>query len=177
MFAEWDNFYVMMGSSSAGLIGLLFVVVTLTSGGDAARLIRGQKLFLSPTAIAFALVLGISAVALAPGMPHAASGALIAAMAAAGFVNALNVCLGLRALQPATEPPHWSDYYMYGVAPTAAYGALVLAAITVAAEVPGAAHLLAGLLLAHMMLALRNAWDLVTWIAPRRPGATTPPPA
>ena len=176
MFVGWEKFYFMMGSAGGGLIGLLFVVVTLTTGGDAERLSRGQRLFMTPTALAFALVLAVSAVALAPELPRAASGALVAAMAAASFVNGVSVTLGLKAFRGGAEAPHWSDFYMYGAVPTAIYGALVAAAVAAGAGLPGATHVLAAFLLAHLMVALRNAWDLVTWIAPRRPGATNAPP-
>src|SRR5579863_8997879 len=98
MFVGWENFYFMMGSAGGGLIGLLFVVVTLTTGGDAERLSRGQRLFMTPTALAFALVLAVSAVALAPGLSRAASGAVVAAIAAASFVNDVMVSFGLKAL-------------------------------------------------------------------------------
>jgi len=177
VFQGWENFYFMIGSSGASLIGLLFVVVTLTSGGDAARLSRGQRLFMTPTALAFALVLAVSAVALAPGLPRAASAALISAMAAGSFINGVRVSIDLKQARSGGDVPHWSDFYMYGLAPVAIDACLVAAAIAAGADLPGSAHCVAALLMAHLMVALRNAWDLVTWIAPRRPGATGGPPS
>ena len=41
MFQGWDNYFFMLGSAGAGLIGLLFVVVTLTAGIDRSRAQRG----------------------------------------------------------------------------------------------------------------------------------------
>jgi len=177
MFVGWENFYILMGTAGASLVGLLFVVVTLTSGGDAERLSRGQRLFMTPTALAFALTLAVSAVALAPGLPRAASAALIGAMAAGSFLNGVSVCVGLREMRSGGDAPHWSDFYMYGLAPAAVDGCLVAAALAAGIGLPGAAHALAALLMARLMVALRNAWDLVTWIAPRRPGSTGAPPA
>ena len=66
MFEGWDNFYLMIGPAAVGLIGLLFVVVTLTAGFERSRAIRGQALYLTPTALHFAMVMVISAVAMAP---------------------------------------------------------------------------------------------------------------
>jgi hypothetical protein len=37
MPAAWETFYFMVGSSSAGLIGLLFVVVTLSADTKVPR--------------------------------------------------------------------------------------------------------------------------------------------
>src|ERR1700740_3153229 len=49
VFQGWDNFYFMVGSAAAGLIGLLFVVVTLTAGFDRDQAQRGQALYMNPT--------------------------------------------------------------------------------------------------------------------------------
>jgi hypothetical protein len=40
---EWDTFYLMVGSSAAALIGLLFVVITLTANLDAAKAEAGSQ--------------------------------------------------------------------------------------------------------------------------------------
>ncbi len=66
MLQGWDNFYFMMGSSSAGLVGLLFVIVTLTAGVERSRAMRGARLYMTPTAVHFCVVLSDSAVALMP---------------------------------------------------------------------------------------------------------------
>jgi hypothetical protein len=49
---EWENFYVIVGSSAGALIGLQFVIITLiaadsNSGGDGS----GQAAFLGPDRI------------------------------------------------------------------------------------------------------------------------------
>ena len=169
MFEGWDNFYFMIGSAGAGLVGLLFVVVTLTPGGDRSRVERGQRMYMTPIALAFALVLSISAVAVAPGLSRWESGALIAVLAAAGLVNGVKATIALAQPRPEiVEPPHWSDFWMYGVAPTAIYAGLILAALGAGAGLVGAVDGLAALVLALLLVCLRNAWDLVTWIAPLR---------
>src|ERR1700741_1272179 len=66
MFEGWDEFYFMTGSSAAGLIGLLFVVATLTAGRDRSTLEAGQKLFITPLVWHFGAVLVLSAAALMP---------------------------------------------------------------------------------------------------------------
>ncbi len=171
MFEGWDNFFFMIGSAGAGLVGLLFVVVTLTPGGDRARAERGQRLYMTPIALAFALVLCISAVAVAPGLLRWESGVLIAALSAGGLINGVKATIDHAQPRPEVpEPPHWSDYWWYGVAPMAVYVGMILAALAAAAGVVGAVDGLAALVLAQLMVGLRNAWDLITWIAPLRTG-------
>jgi hypothetical protein len=68
VFEGWNDFFFMIGSAGAGLIRLLFVVVTLTSGFERSQALRGAKLYMTPTAPHFAVVLSIGAVAVAPGL-------------------------------------------------------------------------------------------------------------
>jgi len=171
MFHGWDNFFFMMGSAAAGLIGLLFIVVTLTSGADRSQIQRGQTLYMTPTAVHFAVVLTASAVALSPGLPFAATAAILLLVALVGLASAARAMLGIATPRPGAEPPHWSDFWMYGVTPTALCLALCAAALALGAQVAGAPHAFAALLLLLMLTGIRNAWDLVTWIAPKRPGA------
>lgn len=171
MFQGWDNFFFMMGSAAAGLIGLLFVVVTLTSGADRSQIQRGQSLYMTPTAVHFAVVLTASAVALAPGLPIVVTAAIFCAVALVGFASAARATLGIAMPRPGAEPPHWSDFWMYGATPTALCFALCAASLAVGGRVAGAPYAFAALLLLLLLVGIRNAWDLVTWIAPKRQSA------
>lgn len=170
MFAGWENFYLMLGPAAAGLIGLLFVVVTLTAGRDRSETSRGQALYLTPTALNFAVVMTISAVAMAPKAPPAATAALFSIVALAGLASAIRASIGIGSPRPDKEPPHWSDFWLYGAMPTAVYLALCGACVAVWLRAQWAAPALALLLLILLLVAMRNAWDLVTTIAPMRNG-------
>ena len=67
-----------------------------------------------------------------------------------------------------SERPHWSDFWCYGVAPVVVCLALALACGAAAAGVGSAPYAAALVLLALLMLAIRNAWDLVTFLAGRQ---------
>ncbi|GAC1334535.1 MAG: hypothetical protein NVSMB26_17420 [Beijerinckiaceae bacterium] len=169
MFREWDNFYLLIGSAAAALIGLLFVVATLTSGREQTTASRGVKLFLTPTVFHFAVVLVISAVTMAPGLRESAVGVFVGAWALVGLVYTTPIAVTLHRGNP-PEIPHWSDFWCYGAAPVALYLCLAATAATITAALPLAAYALAGFLLALLLIGIRNAWDLVTWLAPRRQG-------
>ena len=66
MFEGWDNYFVLLGTAAAGLIGLLFVVVTLTTGLDRSRALRAGGIYMTPIAVHFGVVLSISACTLVP---------------------------------------------------------------------------------------------------------------
>ena len=170
MFDGWDNFYFMLGSAAAGLIGLLFVVVTLTAGFERSQASRGATLYMSPTAFHFAAVLCMSAAALAPRLSVLVTGTIFGLIALMGFANSTRACVGLATYQPATGPPHWSDFWMYGAAPAAIYFGLCAASAALATRAEGATYAVATLTLTLLLVGIRNAWDLVTWIAPMRKG-------
>ncbi len=53
MFSGWDNFYLLVGSAAGALIGLLFIVVTLTANMDARMRPRGAKVYLDSDRLPF----------------------------------------------------------------------------------------------------------------------------
>lgn len=170
MLRDWNNFYYLIGSAAGGLIGLMFVVVTLTSGRDRSTMLRAAGLYLTPTVAHFVVVLATSAVAMAPGLPAWLKGTLFALIAAVGLFYAGRATLGIARPRKGLEPPHGSDFWCYGAAPTAIYvGLCVEISLTFLLRAAWAPAAMAGLLLVLLLLAIRNAWDLITWIAPARP--------
>jgi hypothetical protein len=166
----WDNFYFMLGSAAAGLIGLLFVVVTLTTGTDRAQVQRGQALYMTPTALNFAVVLTISAAMAAPGLSVSVRAGVFGLIAFVGLANLVKACVGIAGLSVDNETVHWTDLWMYGLTPSLLYLGLIVAAIGTGMAAPWGPYAMAALSLALLLVAIRNAWDLVTWIAPKRTG-------
>ena len=66
MFDAWENYFLIVGPSAAALIGLMFVVVTLTAGRDRQQVERGQHLYTSPIVWHLGVVLVLSGLASAP---------------------------------------------------------------------------------------------------------------
>jgi hypothetical protein len=173
MFHGWDNFYFLIGSASAGLIGLLFVVVTLTAGFERSRALRGAALYMTPTALHFALVLTISAIAVAPEVSGATAELIFGVAALTGLGHAIRACIGISgpSIDP-ESPSHWSDFWAYGALPAAIYLLLLANDAALALGARWAAETMAALTLGLLLVGIRNAWDLVTFIAPR--GASAP---
>lgn len=165
MFAGWETFYQMIGSAAGALMGLLFVVATLTGslGVDKAQV--GAKVYLTPTVFHFAAVLVASATTMVPHLSAPASAGLLGLAGVLGFLYAANVARMLIA-GDLTEAPHWTDIWCYAVMPAGAYLVVIAAAAALEMGVFWAANLLAAALIGLLLLAIRNAWDLVTAIAP-----------
>ena len=168
MFAEWDSFYLLVGSASGGLIGLLFVVATLSAGRDGSLLSQANRTYITPVVFHFAVVFYVSGIAFVPGLHPVAAGLLIAGAALAGLVYCGIVSLRLaRGLVP--TPPHWTDLHFYGLLPAVAYVCLVVSAAVVAGASEAGATGIAGSALALLLIGVRNAWDLVTFLVQNPP--------
>ena len=162
MFEGWDSFYLMVGGASGALIGLMFVVATLSAGRSREESLRGASIYMTPTVVSFTVVLVVSALTAVPRLATLPAAAALGALAAGGVVyagfNAWRLTHG--------QVPHWSDYWCYGYGPIVFYAALGAAAAAVGCGAAWAAQAVAATLLALLLLAIRNAWDLVTWLAP-----------
>jgi len=168
MFEAWHDYYLTLGAAAGALIGLLFVVATLTGDFERSRALKAVGIYMTPTMIDFATTLALSGLALAPRVSPLVVGSLIGVAATVGLINGLRACLGIRSLASADEnPPHWSDFWTYGAAPTALYLALGGVGLSIALDRRGGDHGLAAVLMALMLLGIRNAWDLITWMAPK----------
>jgi hypothetical protein len=174
VFEGWSSFYQVTGEAAATLIGLLFVIVSLSESRDRASLLRAASIYLTPTALHFGIVLSVSAIAVAPRLEFGIQFVVVGIAALTGLGNAVWACIGMSRLTPGGPPPHWSDFWLYGVAPTVLYGALVADAVALATSAGWACAATAITLLALLLLGIRNAWDLVTWMAPARGAAAAP---
>jgi hypothetical protein len=122
---------------------------------------------MTPTAVHFAVVLCMSAVALAPGLPTSATAAIFGLIVLVGLANAVRACVGIATYRPAAGPPHWSRM-------SGCMASFRRRSISVSAQPPlplGRAR--NGRPAAWLLVGIRNAWDLVTWIAPMRKVDTT----
>jgi hypothetical protein len=165
MFEGWENYYLMLGPSAAALIGLMFVVVTLTAGRDHDEVERGKHLYTSPIVWHLAVVMVLSGAALAPHITARAfslgSGALAVAGIGIGVRNAVAI---VRArLAPAATG---FDMVWYGIAPAVAYAGLGGAALAVADGSRWGASAVAAALMALLLVSIHAEWDLVTFLAP-----------
>src|SRR5712692_2957156 len=64
--AEWETFYVIIGSSAAALTGLQFVVIALSADARAVGGEAEMQAFATPTIVHFCAVLLVAAIASTP---------------------------------------------------------------------------------------------------------------
>jgi hypothetical protein len=165
MFNGWENYYLMVGSSAGALIGLMFVVVTLTAGRDRAEVERGKHLYTSPIVWHLAVVLTLSGAAAIPTISANMFGC------AAGGLGVLGIIIGVRSAvgitrQPSAPESAGFDTFWYGIAPAIVYAGLAGAALGMLRGWRWGTTALAADLMALLLVSIHAEWDLVTYLAP-----------
>jgi hypothetical protein len=172
MFQGWENFYLILGPSAGALIGLMFVVVTLTAGRERDQTERGKHLYSSPIVWHLAVVLLLSGAAVAPAMSPKLFGALTGGVALLGLLMGIRSTLGIARGQLAGPEDNLFDTWWYGIIPAVVYVGLAGAAVAVLNGSAWSADAVAAALMALLLVSIHAEWDLVTFLA-----AIADPPA
>jgi hypothetical protein len=167
MFEHWGEFYLVIGGAAAVLVGLIFVVVTLMQDKPRSIMLAGSKLYMGPIVLHLSFVLVLTVAALTPEVSRQEYAAIAAAVAMWGLYRGVQSTIGISRLARTDDPPHWSDKWFYGVAPTALSLGVALIAWAFWSGAEWAVHGVAVVNTAILLLAIRNEWDLVTWLAPK----------
>lgn len=172
---EWQNFYVIVGSSAGALIGLQFVVLALIADMPGIR--RGPEvsaIFATPTTVYFGSALFLAAVMSMPW--HAVIGAsatwgiggAVGAIYSARIVNMLRRQTGYR--------PEAEDWWFHAILPLAAYAMLIASAACMQVQAQAALFAVAASALLLLLIGIHNAWDTVTYhvfVRQTQPGAAS----
>jgi hypothetical protein len=167
MFEGWSEFYLLAGSAAAVLIGLIFVVISLMQDRSRSSVLAGSKLYMGPIVLGVSFVLVVSAAALTPGISRGEFAVVAGAVAVWGLTRGIWSFVGIRRRLGDGEV-HWTDPWFYGAIPAGIYLWLFGVAIAFWSECPWAHYGLAAATTAILLCAIRNEWDLITWIAPRK---------
>jgi hypothetical protein len=164
MFEGWKEFYLMAGGAAAVLIGLIFVVISLMQDRSRDSVLAGSRLYMGPIVLGVSFVLVLSAGALAPGVERWQFAAIAGVVALWGLARGVISTIGIARLK---DEVHWTDLWFYGVLPIALYALLGAIGFAFWEDWAHARAGLAGFITFALLLAIRNEWDLITWIAPR----------
>ena len=159
--AQWQNFYMIVGSSAGALIGLQFVVLALVANMPrSAPLAASGRTYSTPTIVHFATVLFLAAALCAPWPSTLPVAILCAAAGLAGLVYAILIALHLR---NAAYQPEFEDWIFHAVLPILAYSALLASACLALQQLALALYGVAAVILLLLLTGIHNAWDSVTY--------------
>lgn len=167
MFEGWENFFLMVGGAAAVLIGLIYVVISLMHDRPRSSVLAGSRLYMGPIVLGVSFVLILSAAALTPGITSGWYAAIAGVVALWGLARGIMSIAGLSGLVGKEREVHWTDTWFYGIFPSLLYLAMGAVALAFWQGWSWAHYGLAAVLTAGLLLAIRNEWDLITWIAPR----------
>ena len=161
--SEWENFYVIVGSSAGALIGLQFVVLTLIAAMPiGTRYGTGRSSVFHPERSSF---WGRAAA----GRDFERSVARTIALAAivwgllglSGIVYEIIVARRMRVQR--VYKPVFEDWLFHVLLPLAAYATLAVTAFAAGSHLRGALFGIGAAAMLLLFVGIHNAWDAVTY--------------
>ena len=162
MFHDWETFYLLTGTAAAALIGVMFIVTTLTAEIATAQIDRGIIVYQNPIVFHLCAILVASALTILPDALVSGVAVLIVALGVVGLIYSALTLWRTFETSEFYKATGW-DKASYGVLPCLLYlvmgagGGAVLLSSPLATEAIGAATLLL------LLVAIRNAWDVATF--------------
>src|SRR5258708_15601581 len=134
---DWDNFYVIIGSSAGALTGLTFAAVTVVAGPPLRSRGWGIGAFTTPTVVHFGVVLLISAIISAPWPALWHIALTLGLTGVGGFTYVATLARRLRRRDGSYDPAV-EDWPWYVAVPLVPYAAPAVAALPLPGRPAGA---------------------------------------
>jgi hypothetical protein len=165
LLSAWQTEYVILGTAAATLTGLMFIVITLMAGARIRRssAYLGVSSFTEPTLVHFTTVLMIALIINAPWQELTTVGIVIGVAGLVGLIYILRSVPQMRHLPD--YQPKTNDWVWYFTAPLILYIALIAAAWVLPRSPAPALYAIAAISVGFLLVGLRNAWDLVIYLA------------
>jgi hypothetical protein len=171
LFHSWHDFYLLVGTASATLVGLMFVAASIGSSVFSERHRIALQAFISPTVVNFAAVLFVCIGVMIPSQTWFSLGLLLAGGGVAGLIYAGRVWVQMFVRR--SFHVDLIDRMFYATVPLLGYLLILVAGIFLLLDKAWSAEVTAAALVVLLFAGVRNAWDMTTWIMMRSP--TTAP--
>lgn len=167
LLERWANFYLIMSTAAATLIGLLFVVITLAAARRVEELEDTAKIhmFLTPPVVYFASVLGVGALLAFPNHTRLSATLCICLVAVVGLVYSGSILIGgeKKSYIERRDMLHHAGF------PFAANGLLALGGVLLLHDTQRGLTFVAVGMLSLLTIAIRNSWDIAIGVVSKRP--------
>jgi len=173
LLREWHDFYVLLGTASATLVGLMFVAASIGATVFNEEHRAALEAFITPTVVHFAAALFASLGIMIPEHRWESLGALLAVGGLAGLAYSGRVLV--RLIVRHSFNVDVVDRIYYAVIPLAGYLLALAASVLGFLHIAASVWVMAAALLTLLLAGLRNAWDMMLWIMIKVPGGTPPP--
>jgi hypothetical protein len=161
---RWHDFYILVGTASATLVGLMFVTISFGSRFITEQSLPSLRVYVSPTLIHFIYVLVIATVVMIPTLTRMPLGVLLVLVGLLSFGRALWMTPFMRQ-QQRQQGTDKGDWVWYLIVPSISYLLFVGTGIGLLLGLNQALNALAAATILLPVNGIRNAWDMVVWIA------------
>ena len=158
--ADWRDFYVTIGTASGAIVGATFIVATLAAGLKERML--GLRGFITPTTVHLGSVLVGSAILCVPTLTREALAVLLGTGGLAGVIYGIVVATRIWRMNL-----DLADRSAYVVLPIMAYGSIACGAGIMQLSTEVTFDILGAALVVLLVLGMRNAWDMATFMLTR----------
>ncbi len=159
--AQWDSFYMIVGSAAGALIGLQFVVMALIAERPPAHAMAAGAAFASPTIVHFGTALFLAMLLHAPWRMIAIAAVVASLMGFCGVIYTIIISRRMRR-QRAYEPG-LEDWAFRAVLPLAAYAVLTLSSGAVLWRTYESLFGVGTAVMLLLFVGIHNAWDNISY--------------
>jgi hypothetical protein len=164
---EWREFYSFTGTAAATLMGLMFVVISLTQQQLTTERGRGAVgAFFTPIVAFFVTEIIVSMLVLIPAITPFWLGLGLAIVGVLG--SAYMVARGAHARWGKRWDLEADDWLWYFLLPAASYIVIIVGAVLVLRSSAYGVYGVAVVMGALLLIGVRNAWDLVVFLTLQR---------
>ena len=174
LFHSWHEFYLLVGTAAATLVGLMFVSASIGSSVFSEQHRSALEAFFSPTVVNFAAALFISIGVMIPSQTWLSLGLLLTGGAVAGLIYAGRVWVQMFVRR--RFHVDMVDRMFYATVPLLGYLLVLAAGILLLLHLRWSAEVTAAALVVLLFAGVRNGWDMTTWIMMRTPTSVELPP-
>jgi hypothetical protein len=172
---EWQNFYVLVGSSAGALTGLTFIVITVAADSTGIRnakvRLAGLRAFITPTAVYFGTALAVSAFMSVPGQTAFTLALCLIVSGLGGLGYWTTVIRWMFGMFRMTSEYRLflADWFWSVILPPVGYVALASSALLLLrGQAAASLYVVAATTLLLLFIGIHNAWDVVAWMTTER---------
>jgi hypothetical protein len=159
---QWHDFYILMATVSATIIGAMFVVASVASSYLTPENATRSRNFLSPIVIHLSTIVLGCAATLVPSLAAVPFAILFGIGGLAGLAYSVFIACLVSRNELILEDRLW-----YAIVPILGYLIMIAAAILILRQEPWGLEILAIAFVILLLAGIRNAWDLTLFFVTR----------
>ncbi len=162
LLTSWENFYVIIGSASAALTGLMFVEITLIAGTEMQKGNETLGAFGTPTVVHFGVALFVAVLISAP-WPALWNVALLLGLIGLGGILYIIIVIQ-RTRHQMQYQPVMEDWLWHTILPLVSYSGIFVAAFLLMSNPDPALFIVGAATVLFLFIGIHNSWDTVTYV-------------